>query len=456
MGLLDDTTQQEYYNSENHGNYQFISLEDIINQFLIMYVGEEKIISKAKRMDVAFHAQRAMQEFSFDTFKSIKSQEITLPPSLTMTLPQDYVNYTRIAWSDDAGVYHRIYPTNHSSNPQKVLQNDDGSYYSNLITNGDFKNGITGWELANFDGGYNETQINWSIDDDGVFLTSNGIGGNQYPKFRQEVELEDGEEYTLSYNITSISDNALTGSDVKIIVHGTSPGESSYRPVNLALSTTGVKTHTFSMDISNNNDVGNIMIAFQLSGANEYEKSICIKDVTLVKTKNDGNYDLAPTGTINSEDDSAAWASYKANTPKESRANDFAYDDNNFYDLNVGQRYGADPQHAYINGSFFIDETKGKIYFSSNVSGRSVLLEYISDGLGTEGEMRVHKFAEEAMYKYIAHAILSTKIGVPEYVIQRFKKEKFAAKRVAKLRLSNLKIEELTQVLRGKSKHIKH
>ena len=70
--------------------------------------------------------------------------------------------------------------------------------------------------------------------------------------------------------------------------------------------------------------------------------------------------------------------------------------------------------------------------------------------------MRVHKFAEEAMYKYIAHAILSTKIGVPEYVIQRFKKEKFAAKRVAKLRLSNLKIEELTQVLRGKSKHIKH
>ena len=70
--------------------------------------------------------------------------------------------------------------------------------------------------------------------------------------------------------------------------------------------------------------------------------------------------------------------------------------------------------------------------------------------------MKVHKFAEEAMYKWIAHAILSTKAGVQEFVIQRFKKERFAAVRTAKLRLSNIKLEEITQILRGKSKHIKH
>ncbi len=70
--------------------------------------------------------------------------------------------------------------------------------------------------------------------------------------------------------------------------------------------------------------------------------------------------------------------------------------------------------------------------------------------------MIVHKFAEEAMYKYIAHAILATKSNTPEYLVQRFKKEKRAATRTAKLRLSNIKIEELTQVMRGKSKQIKH
>jgi hypothetical protein len=45
---------------------------------------------------------------------------------------------------------------------------------------------------------------------------------------------------------------------------------------------------------------------------------------------------------------------------------------------------------------------------------------------------------------------------MPEYLVNRFKKEKRAAIRQAKLRLSNIKIEELTQTLRGKSKHIKH
>ena len=70
--------------------------------------------------------------------------------------------------------------------------------------------------------------------------------------------------------------------------------------------------------------------------------------------------------------------------------------------------------------------------------------------------MKVHKFAEQAMYSHIAFAILSTRNNVQEYIVQRFKKQRFADTRKAKLRLSNLKIEELTQIMRGKSKFIKH
>jgi hypothetical protein len=51
---------------------------------------------------------------------------------------------------------------------------------------------------------------------------------------------------------------------------------------------------------------------------------------------------------------------------------------------------------------------------------------------------------------------MSTRANVQEYIVNRFRKEKFAAVRKAKLRLSNLKLEELTQILRGKSKQIKH
>ena len=46
--------------------------------------------------------------------------------------------------------------------------------------------------------------------------------------------------------------------------------------------------------------------------------------------------------------------------------------------------------------------------------------------------------------------------NIRKKIVRRIKKERFAAVRTAKLRLSNLKTEELTQILRGKSKQIKH
>ena len=88
--------------------------------------------------------------------------------------------------------------------------------------------------------------------------------------------------------------------------------------------------------------------------------------------------------------------------------------------------------------------------------GKIITLKYISDSLGTEDEKLVHKFAEEAIYKHIAHAIIATRANMPEYLVQRFKRERYAAIRNAKLRLSNFKSEEIAQVMRGKSKQIKH
>ena len=290
--------------SSNFGNYQHVTLSDVINNFMISYIGQDKIINKVDRTDVAFHAQRALQELSYDTLKSIKSQEIKVPSSLTMILPQDYINYIKLSWKDASGIEHIIYPTSKTSNPSTIKQDSDGNY-------------------------------SFDIDDD-----------------------------------TSVS----------------------------------VDQRDDTTNLINNND-------------------------------------------------SETWNSYKSATPSENNNDD--YEDDTYWPAN-GQRYGLDPQHAHANGSFFIDDLKGTIHFSSNISGETIILKYISDSLGTDEEMVVHKFAEEAMYKWIAYAVLSTKINTPEHIVQRFKKEKFAETRKAKLRLSNLKIEELTQVMRGKSKHIKH
>ena len=295
-------TQEQYYegsdgnqasNVNDYGNYQFIYLDDIITNFIIAYVGEDKLISKIKRTDVAFHAQRGMQELSYDTTKSEKSQEIEVAPSLQMPLPHAYVNYVQFSWVDDSGVERIIYPANKTSNPLPILQDSNHEY---------------------------------TFDSNGNLLTAN---------------------------------------------------------------------------------------------------------------------------------ESETWKKFKAaGSTEEDELSDL--EENTSFTQLFGQRYGIDPQHTQSNGLFFIDPIKSKVFFSADMVGRIITIKYISDGVATVKEMKVHKFAEEAMYKHIAHAILSTRANTPEYIVNRFNKEKFAAVRQAKLRLSNIKLEELTQVMRGKSKQIKH
>ena len=288
MGLFKGT-QEDYYTGSDFGGYQFVSIQDLINNFIIAYVGEDKIISKIKRTDVAFHAHRALQELSYDTLRSYKAQEIEIPPSLTMVLPHDYVNYVKMTWVDDAGIERIIYPASKTSNPSAILQASNYDY--------------------TFDGS------------------------------------------------------------------------------------------------------GNLLLA----------------------------------------SDSDTWGKFKTAT-----TDNTADDDAPEFDATYGSRFGIDPQYAQINGTFYIDEIKSKIHFGSEMVGKTITLKYISDSVATDAEMRVHKFVEEAVYKHIAHAILATRANTPEYIVARFKRERFAAKRQAKLRLSNIKLEELTQTLRGKSKQIKH
>jgi hypothetical protein len=94
---------------DNYGGYSYITLNDIINNFLVAYVGAGKLVTSIKRTDLIFHAKRGLQEFSFDTLKSIKTSELTIPSSLTLPLPQDYVNYVRTSLIDRFGVKHVIY-----------------------------------------------------------------------------------------------------------------------------------------------------------------------------------------------------------------------------------------------------------------------------------------------------------------------------------------------------------
>ena len=240
--------------NEQLGNYQYIGIDDLIANFQVNYVGEDKIIRKVKIPEISFHVQRAVAELSYDTLRSEKTQEIEIPPSLNMRLPHDYVNYVKLSWKDDAGIERVLYPARKTSNPKALLQ--DNAY-------------------------------DYAYDQDGTLLEA--LNSNTWTDFQNAASTDNTVEN-------------VSGPDV---------------------------------------------------------------DATLAE----------------------------------------------------GRRYGLQPEHAQINGLYFIDNNRGYIYFSSGINGKTVTLKYISDSLGTEEEIRVHKFAEEAVYKWVAHGILSSRINTPEYIL---------------------------------------
>ena len=456
MGLLDGTTQSAYYSGNDFGNYQFVSLDDIITQFQIAYVGEGKIIPKIKRADVAFHAQRALQELSFDTFKSFKAQEIVVPATLQMILPQDYVNYTKISWVDSVGIKHLLYPTSKTSNPEKYQADTNGEYLfqagslipsGEMVRNGNFYGSSEHWTLnqAFFSNDLNPTsyitstaaqtslaipppppnpKIGWFYGYDGNAISAYDVAKNQGIT-QTGVNIKSGEQYKVSVTASGYTSGNFVLTiidelgDISLMTAITSNGTFS------EILTAGVTPRQFNPS------------AITFTNTKKEVGNITIDNISIVR--------------VGDEETSTTWSNYKSGTPLENQDD---YIDDTYWPMN-GSRYGLDPQHAQANGSFYIDSNSGKIHFSSNISGKTVVLDYISDGLGTDGEMQVHKFAEEAMYKYIVHAIMSTSSYGQQFA-SRLASEKFAAIRTAKLRLSNIKLEELTQILRGKSKQIKH
>jgi hypothetical protein len=80
----------------------FISLNDVINNFIISYTGPGKLIPDSKRTEVVFHARRCLQEFSYETLKSqfANSESLTAAASgsapVYVPLQKDVVSITKV------------------------------------------------------------------------------------------------------------------------------------------------------------------------------------------------------------------------------------------------------------------------------------------------------------------------------------------------------------------------
>lgn len=294
---------QYYENDENWGSYQYVSLKDIVTNFMLMYQGNHSLINNEERYKIIFHAKRAIQELNYDAFKEVKALQITLDDSVRYILPSDYVNWVRVSMFKNGVLYPLTENIQATTAKSYLKDNNDGLLFDELgdVLNPEF----SGLDLARIKG------------------TKKSIYLNENSPF------------------------------------------------------------------------------------NEKEGYCC-----------DG-----------------VW----------------------YFDYQIGARYGLNTETANCNPTFKIDSKRGVINFDSTMSGESIVLEYVSDGMegGNDSLITVNKLFEEYVYAYIQYAILNSKLGVQEYIVARARKQKSALLRNAKIRISNIHPGRLLMNLRGQSKWIK-
>lgn len=303
-------SQYQYYENggnqtedANWGSYQYVSLHDIVNNFLLMYTGNHSLVNNEERYKIIFHAKRAVQELNYDAFKEIKVLQLTVCDQLRFVLPSDYVNWVRISLYKD-GLIRPLTENIQVQSAKAYLQDNDCRIL---------------------------------FDQDGNALE---------PQY-SELDFD-----------------RITGTQKSIYLN---PG--------------------------------------------------------------------------NQFDGQQGWY----------------YDGDWYFEAGIGDRYGLNTETANRNPTFTIDKKSGVINFSSHMSGESIILEYVSDGMenGDDSLVTVNKLFEKYVYAYIQYEILNSKLGVQEYVVMRARKEKSALLRNAKIRLSNIHPGRLLMNLRGQNKWIK-
>lgn len=291
--------QVYYENEENHGNYVYVTLESIVNTFLLAQTGDRTVIGGVPRHLVLHWAKKGIQEFTFDALREVKQVELSLGDTLDIILPPDYINYVRISYvNEQTGALMPLSRNNKIALAASYLQDNNAEIL---------------------------------FDDDGEILK-------------------------------------------------------------------GTTLHQALIDRPTNVNVLPILSCDTTCNGCSYYGSGC------------------PNPTM----------------------------------------FRADPTRN-ANGYFQIDTRQGKIHFSSDNASRTIMLEYISDGLeyNSDSDIRVNKLAETALYDYISWNILNNDLNVQEYIVQRAKKKYDTSYRNAKIRLMNLKPNEVIFTLRGRNKYIR-
>ena len=130
--------QYQYYTNNgnapedaNWGSYQYVSLQDIVNNFMLMYQGNHELVNNINRFQILFHAKRGIQELNYDAMKEIKVLQLDVGNNSRFILPADYVNWVRVSMYYN-GYLRPLVENVQINSASAYLQDHQGNIYLRL------------------------------------------------------------------------------------------------------------------------------------------------------------------------------------------------------------------------------------------------------------------------------------------------------------------------------------
>ena len=96
---------QIYYEYETqHGSYVYVTLEEMVLNFIANYTGDGYLLVNPSRSKIIYQFKQGIKKFSMNALREVKAVELELGDTLDIILPPDYVNYARISYvNPDSG-----------------------------------------------------------------------------------------------------------------------------------------------------------------------------------------------------------------------------------------------------------------------------------------------------------------------------------------------------------------
>ena len=115
-----------YYEDESkYGDYQYVTLTELTNNFITNMIGDDKLLSNVKRYNVLYHLKRGISELSYDALKDVRAIELEIGDTLSVPLPVDYVSYVRVSVVGDDGMLHPLAINNKTAIAKSYLQDNN-------------------------------------------------------------------------------------------------------------------------------------------------------------------------------------------------------------------------------------------------------------------------------------------------------------------------------------------